>query len=261
MKKKILIIYQTHGDEPIGSDVVSILQTNEDLTKYYDCIIGNPEAVKKNVRYIDEDLNRVGNKSLNPQSYESKRSKELIKIISNYEYVIDIHETKSSDDIMLIISNWSLNRYKSLLFCPVEKVIFWPPSNISTGSIINHCSNGFEIEVGTKTTYKEKIKEVLLILQKTIESIVENNNTNDNKKYFGVYEEITKSDLREGIILKNFNEYCSRDGESFYPLCFGKYLGKIGYKMKRIDKYVNTNTLTEITISSQLKTLINEKIA
>lgn len=258
MNKKILIIYQTHGNEPIGADVVSILQTNEKLVKYYDCIIGNPEAVKKEVRYIDEDLNRLGNVSLNKQSYESKRSKELIKLISNYEYAIDIHETKSSDDDMLIVSSWSINRHNALLKCPIKKIVFWPSSSIDTYPISNNCANGFEIEIGTKTTYNEKIEQASIILQETIKNIIGNIIANNTREYFGVYEEIAKSDLKGGTILKNFNEYYSQNGESFYPLFFGKHAGKIGYKMKRIDKYVNSSILTKINISSQLKRLIDE---
>lgn len=258
MNKNILIIYQVHGNEPIGADVVSILQANEKLAKYYDCIIGNPEAVKKDVRYINEDLNRVGNKSLNIQSYESKRSKELIKIISNYKYVIDIHETKSSDDVMLIVSNWSTDRHNSLLFCPVEKVFFWPSSNIDTYPISNNCANGFEIEIGTKTTYNEKINQIYIVLQKTINNIIGNIIANNTREYFGVYEKISKLDIKKDDILENFREYHSLSKEIFYSLRFGEHMGNIGYKMKRIDKYVNSGILTKINISSQLKILIDE---
>lgn len=258
MSKKILIIYQTHGNEPIGADIISILRANEKLVRHYDCIIGNPEAVKKNVRYINEDLNRIGNKNLNLQSYESKRSKELIKIISNYEYVIDIHETKSSDDDMLIISNWSINRHNALLKCPIKKIIFWPPSKSDTLPITSNCANGFELEIGTKTKYKDKINEIATILEKTIDNIIEKSIKNENKEYFGIYEKISDSDVTSGDIITNFNEYISPKGEIYFPLCFGKFNGNNGYKMSKIDKYINTGILTKIKTSSQLKVLIDE---
>lgn len=258
MNKKILIIYQTHGNEPVGADIVNKLKKQKDIIPYFDSIVGNPKATKKNIRFIDEDLNRIGNNDLNLQSYESKRSKELFKIISNYEYVIDIHETKSSDDNMLIVSNWSLNKHNTLLKCPVEKIIFWPPSNSSTIPIISSCVNGFELEIGTKTKYKEKVKEIPRILEKTIKNIIEDINETEKREYFGIYGKISDDDIKKDDILINFNEYISQNGESYFPLRFGKYDGKNGYKMARIDKYINNVKLTEIKTSSQLKQLIDE---
>ena len=117
--KKILIVYQTHGNEPIGKDVSLLFQKNFlELSSNCDFIIGNPEAAKLNVRFIDCDINRIAPGNSASELYEMRRAAELAIIMSSYTYVIDIHETKSGDDIMLIVPSYSKTQLKTAQFCP-----------------------------------------------------------------------------------------------------------------------------------------------
>ena len=58
MKKNLLFTTLTHGDEPIGLNVIKRLQDINKKSKI-NYIISNPKAFSKNIRFIDSDLNRV----------------------------------------------------------------------------------------------------------------------------------------------------------------------------------------------------------
>ena len=80
---KTLIIRNLHGDENPPREFSGI-----------PAIIGNPEAMRKNVRFIDSDLNRsFGKRNKNAKGYEKRRAQELTKLMKDFDVVIDIHRT------------------------------------------------------------------------------------------------------------------------------------------------------------------------
>ncbi len=73
--KKIIIVSGTHGNEinPIWA-VKKFRDQNSSIDRHieYKYILGNPEAYKKGIRYVDTDLNRsfgLLNKSTNRNLY------------------------------------------------------------------------------------------------------------------------------------------------------------------------------------------------
>ena len=136
--KSIVICGGTHGNETNGVMLAryfnSLLLSNpfphDPLWKNYQSIdslkvvFSNPEAMKQNVRYIDEDLNRCfllndlskrnydTSKELNSRNvtYERKRSQKLNKILGpkgsskSTDLIIDLHTTTSNTKINMIMS-------------------------------------------------------------------------------------------------------------------------------------------------------------
>ena len=136
--KSIVICGGTHGNETNGVMLAryfnSLLLSNpfphDPLWKNYQSIdslkvvFSNPEAMKQNVRYIDEDLNRCflmndlskhkDDKSQELKSrnltYEGKRSQELNTILGpkgsakSTDLIIDLHTTTSNTKINMIMS-------------------------------------------------------------------------------------------------------------------------------------------------------------
>ena len=136
--KSIVICGGTHGNETNGVMLAryfnSLLQSNpfpyDPLWKNYQSIdslkvmFSNPEAMKQNVRYIDEDLNRCflmndlckhkddKSKELKRRNlaYERKRSQELNTILGpkgsakSTDLIIDLHTTTSNTKINMIMS-------------------------------------------------------------------------------------------------------------------------------------------------------------
>jgi len=103
-----------HGNEPSGvialKKVFKIL--NDDNVEIEGTVVGvagNKEALKNNVRYIDEDLNRTWTKkniaSHVADSHEKKEMFEIIEVLKSYKekeytkrYFVDCHTTSSASE-------------------------------------------------------------------------------------------------------------------------------------------------------------------
>ena len=90
MSYKFLIIGGLHGNEPLGINLVQAIQALK--IPNIQAVYGNPEAVQKNVRFLNQDLNRVfpGKTDVD---IEEKRAFELMQICQDYDFVLDFHNT------------------------------------------------------------------------------------------------------------------------------------------------------------------------
>jgi len=105
---RIAIFGGTHGNEPVGVEVIKALRHLKPKTEFhtYETFIGNPEALKRKVRYIDSDLNRAFGKNGSPKGAELKRSLELEqKIRGNFDLIIDLHTTTTNMGLTAILNN------------------------------------------------------------------------------------------------------------------------------------------------------------
>lgn len=103
MRKKLLIICATHGNERIGLETVTELE-RKGLSNCFDPIVANVEALNKNVRFTDCDLNRSYPGDKGSALYEKRRAAEILEIAKGYEYVIDMHEASSGTEDFIIIA-------------------------------------------------------------------------------------------------------------------------------------------------------------
>ncbi len=105
---KILIVGSTHGHERIGLSVIDVLKELPIQDGVLDFEIGNPKASQANIAFIEQDLNRIFPGK--PEgTYEEMRANELFHKIKNYDIVIDIHSTNTTDlspDSMLIVTKY-----------------------------------------------------------------------------------------------------------------------------------------------------------
>jgi len=87
---KYLAIGGLHGNEPLGIELVPKIQALQ--VDWLKAEFGNPQAIKQNVRFVEEDLNRVfpGNANGN---HEQKRAAKLTKISQSFDFVLDFHNT------------------------------------------------------------------------------------------------------------------------------------------------------------------------
>lgn len=104
---KIAIVGGTHGNEPVGVEVIKALRKQKIKSSHeYKTFIGNPEALKFQKRFIDSDLNRAFGKNGKPTGYEKKRSLELKKEIKGkFDLIIDLHTTTTNMGLSLILNN------------------------------------------------------------------------------------------------------------------------------------------------------------
>lgn len=99
--KNILLIGGTHGDERTGINLVNYFQKNSQ--KYINPLLANKLAVKKNIRFIETDLNRSVSKSL-PISHEEKLAKGLTNQIKKAKLAIEFHNTTAHDNTCAIVT-------------------------------------------------------------------------------------------------------------------------------------------------------------
>ena len=102
----LLILGGVHGNETAGVKaglkVISELQQgkiklkNGRLTIVPVC---NPEAYKKGVRSVEENLNRVMKIHQNPQSYEQRLANEICPLIKESRMLLDLHSTHCQGDV------------------------------------------------------------------------------------------------------------------------------------------------------------------
>jgi predicted deacylase len=92
-----------HGNEHCGPEAMTrVMKRLEDdsLSLEMGSVrfvpICNPEAYAQNIRYTEENLNRVFKKDANARSYEAKRANELCALLDEYaDMLVDIHSTSA----------------------------------------------------------------------------------------------------------------------------------------------------------------------
>jgi hypothetical protein len=98
----ILVIGGLHGNEPLGIEIVRAIE--RDPIPNVTAIFGNPAAIKKGVRFIESDLNRVfpGNQS---GMTEERRAAFLMEATKSYDVVLDFHNTHASGNDFGFVGN------------------------------------------------------------------------------------------------------------------------------------------------------------
>ncbi|GEQ87247.1 hypothetical protein ULMS_27550 [Patiriisocius marinistellae] len=161
----LIITVAVHGNEPSGinalKNVFKILnQRSPKIEGKIIGIIGNSEALKKKVRFIDEDLNRTWiknkiekNKNLTSEELEMHDIIDKIKGIQNNKfsqtYFIDCHTTSSASLPYISVQQLGENNRWAQQF-PIHIIRGF--SDIVTGTIDGYLSNqgytGFTVEAG-----------------------------------------------------------------------------------------------------------------
>ncbi len=236
--KKILFIAATHGNEPIG---VEVLQRLEKTCDDFDWIIGNPKALAQNTRCFEGDLNRSAPGDAGSPLYEKRRAKEILDFSKQYDITIDIHGTSNNTGIFIIITNPTEINLALAAALPIENIVIWPSiSPELAGPLSEYFSCGLEIECGDKDD--PKIHEMLYTL---LTDFLNNPRISPTwqkdiaKK--NVYEVYGVLKNEKNIDTKNWKEFTevTYNNETFIPLLIDTYTninGVLCYTMKRQSK-------------------------
>jgi hypothetical protein len=112
---KILVIGGMHGNEPLGLEIVKLL--NQQQNPMIDTILANNPAIQQGVRFCELDLNRSFPGDALSQDYEPKRAAEILEACEAYDVVFDFHNThcpdndcsfvgETADSLLYDISDW-----------------------------------------------------------------------------------------------------------------------------------------------------------
>lgn len=83
-------------------------------------IYANLEAIKKNIRFTEKNLNRCFLKNIEVNSYEEKRSKEIMLILDKSDFLLDVHNTISFNSSLEILITTHTD---FMHYFPLSKVI------------------------------------------------------------------------------------------------------------------------------------------
>lgn len=191
MKDNIALIVCLHGDEKIGFKI------KEKLSNKFTVIFGNPEAVNKNTRYIDIDLNRAfpGKEKGN---YEEERAFRLLQELSAFKYIVDIHSSSSEMDVFGIITTPTEEKIELAKKLGLKRVLLMTKKLANGGSLIDNVNCGISLEFGPHEDEK-KAQELINLMGKF---------PNDPSNQIQIFEafELIKGENDAKYFIKNFEE-------------------------------------------------------
>ncbi len=203
---KTVILGGIHGDESLGVKVLEKLTETISPKKIFGelhLLLGNPEAYKKNMRYVHTDMNRLFNESLEPlknlnnPNNEQKRAVEIGSIIKDADFLLDIHSTSKPSVPFLYIENSAKHKQLASKF-DVETIVLqgktFRPKELfsSTDSFVDRCGGiGITYESGwlkDSSSFDSVFENTLRFLSDvgTLDS-VKHKKKNSLQKYFEIY--------------------------------------------------------------------------
>lgn len=104
----VVILGGVHGNETCGVEALKVLQNFTIDKGKLILIYGNPQAIKQNVRYVEQNLNRMfcEDDRLTAElkaCYEYQRSREILPYLDAADYSLDLHASFTPDSEPFII--------------------------------------------------------------------------------------------------------------------------------------------------------------
>lgn len=205
-----LFIVAAHGNETFSIPVLERLEKLFPKSSFsYDWIIGNPRAVKKNVRFIDVDMNRNAPGSPTSQHYEERRAAELIRIAETYDLVVDIHGAKSDCGACTIIPYPTLNNLLLAAQLRCKNNVIWNTKDSDKkGPITQHIRKpAVGLECGPKEASKtadELYELISAYLQRQGQTVFPDPK---ESKWHRVCGKLNKADFKEAENWNDFQTY------------------------------------------------------
>mgnify|MGYP001563186981 CR=1 FL=1 len=232
--ENLAVVVCLHGDETFG------LKIKEKLLNV-PVFVGNPEAVKKDVRYIDSDLNRCFPGRADGD-YEEKRANELLKELTKFEYILDIHSSSCDLDLFGIITKPNIKKINFAKKIGLKRAIIMSEKIASGKSLIDNVPCGISLEIGPHKK-KENVDQVL----SSINNLLNDKILSDNRlELFEVFDIIPREDnlkylienfrpVKKGDLIAEGNKKCYAPFD-FIPVFVGEkaYKNIACFAMKKI---------------------------
>lgn len=88
----IVISGGVHGNEQAGVEVIDYLREHVSIDRGTVLLVyGNPEAIEKNVRFVQHNMNRIFKRGLENDSTEYKRACEIMDALDTCDALLDFH--------------------------------------------------------------------------------------------------------------------------------------------------------------------------
>jgi len=229
--KTLAVFAGIHGNEVVGIKTLDsiISKINISAGKVY-FIYANPRAIKKNIRYIDSDLNRSFYGKVNKESYETKRAKELKKILNKCDALLDLHAFRSSGIPFIICEKDSYKLASKLDFSIISSG--W--DNFDIGSVDGYMRSQGKQVICLELGSIKKTKTYIPLAKKSILQFL---------KYYGVIDKNVQFSKNNKTFIKIYKRmFKSRDFAFTNSFSTGQLLPKRKIFAKdKTKKYISKN--------------------
>lgn len=142
--KHILVLAAVHGNEQSGTKAIRQFLSDMAENKFKLLAgkltlvpISNPQAYAKDIRQIDENLNRVIKFHPTPQTYEQQLANEICPLIKSCDVMLDLHSTHCEGDVPFAFCDYpNADNQKLIAVLPVDYVLEgWPNIYANQGEI------------------------------------------------------------------------------------------------------------------------------
>lgn len=212
---RILLLGSQHGDELLGDKLFAhITQYFSHLLPYLTFKIGNPEAYKRGVRFIESDLNR----SYLPtaETYEEHLAAKLRRYITKgkFDLILDLHTTVCIQPPCFIVPAVSKEIIPFLAASTIDNVVLLRDPLIHT-TLVGVEPKAIAIEVANT----DLTPALLDSLSRDIEAYIQHHATNRTKMLYMVNGLLKKTEVEEEELETLVNFQPSPKG--FIPILVG----------------------------------------
>ena len=186
--KSILFTVGVHGDEHAP---VSVTKSKLPKKSFLIC---NHQALVKNVRFIESDLNRSfpGN---HKGGVEEKLAYKLVQKLKKHQFIIDIHTATCVTPPFIVATKITPAHVELIRRTGVKKVVLMSREFGAGKSLIDFVPVGISIESGREKSLKTKI-----IIDKIVNQIINNELNKKQLKFYKVFKTFIKTNHQEFLV-------------------------------------------------------------
>ncbi len=162
--KKILFIVCTHGNELAGLHLFLTHPYGMIKNIQWEVLIGNPEGMMLNQRFLETDLNRSFDAKW-LTSYEEKRAEILKKRMQQYDVVYDVHTTQAIklqalDDCMFV-NTIDANVIQACSYIAAKHIIWDSDRDYNKRYLTGHHPVGVTLEYQKSSDHFEDVNRIM----------------------------------------------------------------------------------------------------
>jgi predicted deacylase len=164
---EVAVVGGIHGDEPCGPRAIdALLRDPPDLERGVKFVVANEEALSRNLRYVEEDLNRAFPGDPDGGTHESRLAHELLKEIRGLT-VFSIHSTQSYGKAFALCEELDTLARSVVPQLSVEALV--ETDQFSNGRLIEY-PDVLEVEAGLQGS-DEAAENALILLREFLAAV------------------------------------------------------------------------------------------
>jgi succinylglutamate desuccinylase len=227
MPTKTLFCGCTHGDEPIGKYIFDRYPVGRNEHFEWRSIIANPEAMYLNQRYIDTDLNRAFPGKPNG-NHEEQRAYQLNQILSQFELVIDWHQSISKMEDMIFVPKLNPYLKEVCQYFDIKHILELDKGRGDyEGLLFCQVENGMGVEYGRLYNFQDVCRR----FERDIHNLLSKRVVTTNPNHYQVWGKV-ELEFKSKLNLKDFQKLTKEEleileilEEDIYPSFVDSYPG------------------------------------